>query len=334
MGTYRLILAGLVLYAHAFGRIYGFNPGIVAVISFFVISGYVMSKLVTKSYSTLNDVPRFYLDRAIRLFPQYLFYLALTLILAVTIGFQDPYFGKIGAEYILANALMLPLGYYQFGLINALYVPPAWSLGLELTFYLVFPFFCLLHQRIKFAVLGLSIIVASLAYFGIINTDLFGYRFLPGTFFIFAAGASLGTPKAIPSWFACGCAILFFLAFIWLFAVPHLISLPYNKEVMLGGLIGIVAVSLLERLPRIGWDDYLGNLSYGLFLSHYLFIFVADHYGISRWPIVPLGALAMTILTYQFIERPVLGWRHGLRKRLRPVMMSTATPQHQSPQSS
>jgi peptidoglycan/LPS O-acetylase OafA/YrhL len=38
-----------------------------AVISFFVICGYVMALLVAKHYPTLSTVPSFYLDRAARL---------------------------------------------------------------------------------------------------------------------------------------------------------------------------------------------------------------------------------------------------------------------------
>ena len=51
MGYYRLILALLVAASHAgltFGR---FNPGEIAVVSFFLLSGYVMTALIDRHYA-------------------------------------------------------------------------------------------------------------------------------------------------------------------------------------------------------------------------------------------------------------------------------------------
>jgi peptidoglycan/LPS O-acetylase OafA/YrhL len=315
MGTYRFILATLVLYSHAFGSIAGANPGVVAVISFFVISGYVMSLLVERNYPSFREIPTFYLDRAARLFPQYLFYVFVTLLLASTIGIHDDFVADRGPIYILANIAILPLGFYMFALNHAVYVPPAWSLGLELTFYLLFPFFWLLPKKAKYVALATSILVFTMAYFGVINSNWFGYRFIPGTFFIFIAGASLAVPAALPARYALMAAAGMTVAFIGLLLFPTIRALPYNFEVTLGAAIGITAIAWLKRYPRIGWDEYLGNLSYGVFLSHYLFIFIADRFGIDRWLIVPIGALASAVLTYELVEKPVLKVRRSLRKK-------------------
>ncbi|NTG00124.1 acyltransferase [Agrobacterium rhizogenes] len=315
MGTYRFILASLVLYSHAFGKIFGVNPGVMAVISFFVISGYVMSLLIERNYPSFGDVPTFYLDRAARLFPQYLFYVFVTLLLASTIGIHDDFVADRGPIYILANIIILPLGFYMFALNHAVYVPPAWSLGLEVTFYLLFPFFWLLPKRAKYVALAASILVFVLAYFGVINSNWFGYRFIPGTFFIFAAGASLAVPAAIPTRYALMAGTGMAGAFIALLFFPTIRALPYNFEVTLGAAIGIAAIAWLKRYPRTSWDEYLGNLSYGVFLSHYLFIFIADRFGIDRWLIVPIGALVAAVLTYEFVEKPVLKVRRNLRKK-------------------
>lgn len=315
MGTYRLILASLVLYSHAFGDIFGVNPGVMAVISFFVISGYVMSLLVQRNYPSFGDVPTFYLDRAARIFPQYLFYVFVTLLLASTVGIHDDFVADRGPIYILANLAILPLGFYMLGLNHAIYVPPAWSLGLELTFYLLFPFFWLLPKRAKYAALAISILVFILAYFGLINSNWFGYRLIPGTFFIFIAGASIAIPLAISSRYALLTAAGMAVAFIGLLLFPTIRALPYNFEVTLGAVIGIAAIAWLKRYPRTAWDEYLGNLSYGVFLSHYLFIFIADRFGIDRWLIVPIGTLIAAALTYELVEKPVLKARHNLRKK-------------------
>ena len=319
MGTYRFILAAFVMYSHAFGTIFGINPGVAAVISFFVISGYVMSILIERTYPSLADIPGFYLDRAMRLFPQYLFYLTITLLLVSIMGLSDPFFSDRQPLHILANFLILPIGYYMFGLDHALYIPPAWSLGLETTFYLVFPFFCLLPNVGKsIAVVG-SLMVFAAAYSGLVNTDWFGYRLLPGTFFIFLAGAALAGSK-MPRIYAYVICIAMTVAFGALFMLPSEMSWSFNVEVTLGAAIGIFFVALVRKIPRTIWDDYLGNLSYGFFLSHFLFIFIADHYGISRWPFVPVGAIIAAAVSYELVEKPALHlrqkWRHAKRRML------------------
>ena len=55
MGTYRFILALLVLISHAGVSIGDYNPGVMAVISFYLLSGYVMTILINKYYpGTIN----------------------------------------------------------------------------------------------------------------------------------------------------------------------------------------------------------------------------------------------------------------------------------------
>ncbi len=67
MGAYRLLLAVLVAVSHMGKLFMGFNPGVVAVISFLLISGFVMTSLIERNYKAPEKIGRFYLDRALRL---------------------------------------------------------------------------------------------------------------------------------------------------------------------------------------------------------------------------------------------------------------------------
>jgi peptidoglycan/LPS O-acetylase OafA/YrhL len=62
-------------------------------------------------------------------------------------------------------------------------------LGIELLFYLVMPF--ILIFKVRSTCFGLSLLVFLAAYLGWIDTDLFGYRFLPGILFMFSCGSTL-----------------------------------------------------------------------------------------------------------------------------------------------
>ncbi|MDN7904913.1 hypothetical protein QZM18_12425 [Burkholderia diffusa] len=69
MGTFRLLLALLVVASHTGVTVNGHNPGIFAVVSFFLMSGYVTTALVENYYASVQQLPMFALDRALRLFP-------------------------------------------------------------------------------------------------------------------------------------------------------------------------------------------------------------------------------------------------------------------------
>ena len=76
LGTLRLVLALMVVLSHAGVRVAGLNPGVIAVIGFYLISGYVMAGLIRRHYRQPAQAGAFYLDRAVRLLPQYFFYIS------------------------------------------------------------------------------------------------------------------------------------------------------------------------------------------------------------------------------------------------------------------
>ncbi len=311
MGTYRLVLALFVLHSHAFGSIAGLNFGVVAVISFFIISGFVMAKLFAKHYPRPGDVWRFYADRAMRLFPQYLFYLVLTLILWVSLDFKSVFLGDLSLTSVLANAIILPLGFFMYWPGLPLIVPPAWSLSLEITFYLVFPIFMLARPIARKFMVSASVFVALAAFLSVINTDTFGYRLLPGTFFIFAAGIALASPEKEARRYALAAVVMAAIGFTVSTAG---FALPYNREVSLGLLIGVPIVAYLARLRSNPIDDLMGNLSYGVFLNHFILIWLCEHFGAPKF-LIPIGSIALAHASYLLVEEPSMRFRHRWRQR-------------------
>ena len=322
MGTYRFFLAILVALSHMGVSVAGLNPGVFVVISFFLISGFVMTGLVRTHYMQWRAVPRFYLDRVARIFPQYVLFLALTGLALVVLRFQSPYLAQFSAVALAANVVVVPLDFFMFSpaIAGFMLIPQAWSLGLELLFYLLMPW--LLLGRVRALALLVSLAVWGVAAFGFIHTDTWGYRLLPGTLFMFLAGSYVYDGRR-PSWrhpavwllaalLACAVALVA--------AGKH--TLPYNREVVGGLLVGIVALFWLGRLPRMHWDDWLGNLSYGVFLCHFLVMWLFEaalgHPAGQAWPASTLAAMlaASTVMAWQgfvLVERPVLRWRHRLR---------------------
>jgi peptidoglycan/LPS O-acetylase OafA/YrhL len=93
--------------------------------------------------------------------------------------------------------------------------------------------------------------------------------------------------------------------------------------VTLGTALGIPAVYWLSRLKYHRADEFLGNLSYGVFLNHFVLIywlhgFWSGTYDAAIILAVLLVAFLCSGLTYYCIERPVLKLRHRLRTGVRP----------------
>ena len=192
-GYFRFFLATLVLLSHVGMNLNGFNPGVVAVVSFYMLAGYVVCKLLTKNFSAREPIYLpFYYERLLRILPNYFFVALLTLAFIAITGFGKP---KLTFLSLFNNALVIPLNYYIYFDNSILtepkwwLIPPAWSLGAELQAYLVLPLVVYFRSmKIIFSIS--SFVVFSLACVGILHTEHFGYRLLPGVLFIFILGVT------------------------------------------------------------------------------------------------------------------------------------------------
>lgn len=287
MGIYRFILALLVVVSHVWGRenTFGYNVGVVAVISFFILSGYVMTALIGKYYMKPAKLPYFYLDRFYRIYPQFFVYIVLTVVLVVVNKPTDQFFlTNVTPVGVVLNFLLLPLGFDAFlpPLQGCFLMPPAWSLGLEMSFYAAIPFILIFRVRTHAYLLSCAIFGAALL--GLLNTELFIYRLLPGTLFIFLIGSfiyeqrqSKWPPASVVATFI-ALAITYFLDCLFLLKEEGL-----RREVMLGALVGICMVWLLRKQRHSKIDDFFGNLSYGIFVNHFFITWLLQKWNIQSF---------------------------------------------------
>jgi peptidoglycan/LPS O-acetylase OafA/YrhL len=340
MGLYRLILAYLVVYSHIklYGagspNFHGYNTGGMAVISFLLLSGFVMTALIRKYYLSVQFVPAFYLDRLIRLGPQFYVYLTATLLGAVF--FKLHHFDLHAAPTLgltVAQFLIVPLNFYRY--FPDVLVPQAWSLGLEAMFYAVFPFILIFRIRNVAALMSFAVFLA--AHLGMIDQDLWGYRYLPGTLFIFICGSWLESPRTdwerrLP-FILCSIAALLLMA-------TYVTSLPADRSVMLGLVLGIPAVAFLKKLgERSRVSAFAGDLSYGVFLNHNLVVgAIISYTSISLSKLTPLREVVafttvcvlstvLSYMTFTLVEKPLIArrrnLRHGKARDQRAVTIST-----------
>lgn len=213
MGFLRLFLALCVIAGHAGTTVFGFL-GIGAWYSvnlFFIISGFYMAMVLNEKY---KDAPVnvFYKSRALRLYPIY--FIGIAIYLVTSSGF---FYTQVYQQLdVLYKIFLLLQNIFIIGqdvssvicsktitgeCINPVLMtinPPAWSLSVELIFYIVAPFILKSSKRtVMFFFYGVAYLIAitflkfpvDASYFENSTYKSFYYFFYPSSFVYFAAGA-------------------------------------------------------------------------------------------------------------------------------------------------
>lgn len=321
LGSLRLLLALAVAASHAGITLHGLNPGVIAVVGFYLISGYVMTGLLHRHYATPEQAGGFYLDRAVRLLPQYFLYAGLALVCYFVLHPESYHLSRPPASGdILNNLFVVPLNYYMWNDSDRFaLVPPAWSLGAEIQFYLLAPWLLVRPRRVILAGLA-SLAVYACALTGLLNSDWFGYRLLPGVLSFFMLGGLLfHWHRSAPAQAGRRVALIVVMTVIALFLLRQgeTWRQPFNRETLIGLLFGYAALHILATRARRRWDDLAGDVSYGVFLNHFLVLWVMFPGGVDSagLPLFMGTCILLSWLTQRIFERPCLAWRKSLRTK-------------------
>ena len=306
MGALRLLLALCVFCAHSrpLGNLHWLG-GDLAVECFFVISGFYMQMVLTEKYSKprLGDRWRrqFYAARYLRLAPIYFGCGAFVLLTATLAPRQDfvrvwtytwalsQSFGNILFKiYLIFTNVTMAFqdlvtflsgcdGQVEFSaappssdirLSQGLLIPPAWSLGVELSFYLLAPYLLNLRTRGLVGVLlaSFTLKLATIAYLNL--DDPWTYRFFPFEIWLFLLGAFVFRykdllAKVMPA--TLNRHAIYIIIFIFVSnrlpaAVPNFIY-PLLLSVFLPAIFRATSHSRMDRI--------VGELSYPFYLFHY-----------------------------------------------------------------
>jgi peptidoglycan/LPS O-acetylase OafA/YrhL len=140
-------VAALMVFIHHFGTkvfpfnqfVYFFDSGNLAVSYFFVLSGFVLYISYDQSNISYAD---YFKRRVGRIVPVYL--LALVLFIIVAFCFYDYKFSNNLVRQIIYCALFLQAYFPQYALsLNS----PAWTISVEMLFYILFPLFLFIEKR-------------------------------------------------------------------------------------------------------------------------------------------------------------------------------------------
>lgn len=279
LGTTRFILACLVALSHVPGVFLPYNYGVSSVIGFYAVSGYLMRKSYPRfRENSPHPLWAFYRDRFFKIIPAYAAVLALTWLCVL-------YLGDSAAHEGLRTKARLSLYFYDFSSFPASWfsglVPPSWSLTSEVQFYLLVPLLAVVGKRFRLGVFFLAIAVQCIGLSLKDAADPVAYRFIGGVLPAFLIGFLLAAEDRGER----GAVFFGWMVYLGyaLFAfASRLIEHVHAFPVLLGLIAApylLLASATPEQRPQgrlLAIDDALGNLSYPLFLVHFLAMFLLE----------------------------------------------------------
>lgn len=333
MGILRLLLALAVVAFHSVSSagwpaLWDAAPnGIVAVQAFFCISGFYMALILSTKYADRALV--FYETRLLRIWPVYWVVLLIT-IFTIPQPAVEP--GLRGVFTILSNSTFLGLDWSAAFDLGSVIVPPAWTLGTELTFYLLAPFINKLRSRWLIAMLIASVVARSILYSYGFNSDPWLYRIFPLELAWFLSGmlayrfyASHSDRTYMhPAGVFAMCLMLASIAFyreLWTpvfdVVVPIVVRHPWMQfafdqtagEGQLTKLLMPIALPFIFAFSRnLKVDGIIGELSYPIYMCHFLVLKLMQQHKIASGPILITSTLILASFLL-FVTNPIERYR-------------------------
>lgn len=306
-----------------------FSGGFVGVDVFFVISGFLISKIIFHDIFVYGRfrIARFYEHRIRRILPVFVVVTAIVLSAGYFFLLPDD-FARVGESAVYASGFAANIFFY----LGSDYFGPAagtqpllhyWSLGVEEQFYIAFPIFALVCFRTSPRLLLPGILAIAIGSFGL---SVFSVRTEPAAAFYLApqrawelmAGSILALPRfPFPKWralrepmAATGVGLILFAVFMYDSKTPFpgiAATVPVTGAVLI--LVGCerggtVIATLLSLKPL----RLVGLWSYSIYMFHWpLIVFthlIWANVSLTLNIIVVALSVALGALSYLVVETP------------------------------
>jgi peptidoglycan/LPS O-acetylase OafA/YrhL len=341
MGIIRFLLAIIVVIEHS-KPIFGFvsTGGLIAVQTFFIISGFYMSLILNEKYVGKNDSFKLFItNRFLRLFPVYWAVLILTLVCSlITLyagcsGFKlDVWLEHAGNLNLVSILFLIFTNLFMFGqdavmflkldtltgalgftsdyfntspqLNYFLMIPQAWSLGLELLFYLVAPFLVRRKKAVIIALIAGSLLLRLAIYSQGLYYDPWLYRFFPTELGLFLFGVisywiyrhikSKKIDSRIP--------FAMLVVITWFILLFQYLPFTVSKQWFFYILMVLFIPFIFNFTKKIKADNLIGELSYPIYISQVLVIYIVSLYIPSNLVYFGIVSIIATVIFSAIIQ--------------------------------
>jgi len=294
-------LALAVAIGHA-GELWGYRliDGQMAVQCFYMVSGFLISLILSGKYETssASGLRLFYTNRALRIFvPYWIFFVPIAITQLIIGGAAYQLVSHwpemdVGSRIYLALTNLFVVGQelqawlsYDHGsltwvwsihgtssahLSQFMVIPPAWTLSLELMFYALAPFLVRRNWLVLVSMIAMTYAIRQLLMFYGLSGSGFIYRFFPVEIGLFLAGALAYRAFAFVSARAVvplsGSIAVTTALLAMLFVIPYWGFWESHRFYL---LVALALPSLFVVSRRFAFDRWLGELSYPIYLVHF-----------------------------------------------------------------
>ncbi len=320
LNAFRFFLALCVVAFHLKRDVF-VQSGSIAVWLFFMVSGFLVTKILCETYS---GRPRdFIVNRFLRLYPAYwavmLIGIALIIISNNEIhAYHDAITWPKSLDQWLSNLLIFNnLGSVRF-------IPPSWSLAIELKWYVILFVIHFLSLRVVTAFLACQLLLPFLLIF-VTQQDIY----VKGAGFAFALGSLSHHYKCRMG--PTGSLLAFVALLAFMLVVPPMMGFRGHSVTPRYGQLNFLFCCVLlyfsmpfltgQSIKQRRWAQLLGDLSYPLFLVHWYCGFLAIYvfgFAVYSWPYLLTATLLAILLSLAIVfgvERPVGYFRQRIRQR-------------------
>jgi peptidoglycan/LPS O-acetylase OafA/YrhL len=348
MGLIRILLALAVADFHSHTMTLashvldlGWVNGEIAVETFFVISGFYMALILSGKYAD-KGVLSFYRSRFLRLYPGYWLACIMTIIVLFTTQemnltdyWQDLFYRHGWSD--LAWNLVLNVFFFgqdwtmliDRGHFHYLWIPQAWTLSIEVTFYVVAPWLIRRRTATLATLAGISLLArGALFRAGIIDYEASCYL-SPLELLWFLLG--MLSYRAYARWAAylqdaglglilAACVAAMIIAFPQTIGVHFDLGQGWgaagNYVLQLATALALPFIFATTRNSRV--DALVGELSYPLYLCHVAVLeyVISLAVGLYRGELI-MGASILLAIAIAVVLSPVERWRAWLSERVR-----------------
>jgi peptidoglycan/LPS O-acetylase OafA/YrhL len=297
MGVLRTFLALAVVSGHVQANLdplgiqmpnwfkFGLNGGF-AVFFFFVVSGFLISYALAHKYR--GDGGSFYKSRFVRIYSLYWPMVLATFAihpLSWPIFKSASIMDEFTGLFLIGIDWRVALTYYPNPHLGAAIhdLAPAWTLGSELAFYSLAPLLLFSWRTLLGVLLAAAAIrIGLVTTFGIGNQNM-TYFFFPGTLVFFLIGALAREagdrlPAVLKDIRTSGVLLIVWLCSLFVFATKYGESDTWQFWLAVISLAGALP-GLFESTKDRRLLNFVGDLSYPIYLTHSLLITIA----ISIW---------------------------------------------------
>jgi len=311
------------------------HSGYLAVQTFFVLSGFVLTRTYAPTVWNRRTLGRFATARFARVYPVYFLSLIVVSPFIIEMLLQPVWTPGQRAGLVTTYLLMLQ-GW--MGSLKVGWNTPAWSLSCEFVFYLCFPllFTVLRNARWKAISVALTVAVVTPTFLDHAGVPWSWkpFYYLPDFLAGIAAARVFSLVEHSRAWRKRG-YWLYIPALVlggWLIVHPHTVDgsmadlssflRPLNVALLVGFAIG---GGWLARLLSTGAADLLGKASYSMYILHIPILWWTGRYLVhGKWhpsrPVAGVVYLTLVVvasaLVYSWLEAPASVWIRARQKKM------------------